>query len=363
MRLFIKLLAGGLVAGLAAVAFMLYYQYRLFEESSVQIPSGETTVFEVKPGSNIRQVARQLDEAGILPRNPFIDADLLLVAQARLTETATRIKAGEYELEAGMKPLDILERFVGGKTLQYQLGIVEGRTFKELVQSVRSNPSLVQTLTDTDYQNLLPKLGGSSGMAAEGWFFPDTYNFPRGTSDLDVLKRSYQTMQDYLLKAWDGREPHPLIKTPYEALILASIVEKETGMPDERPMIARVFLTRLEKGMMLQTDPTVIYGLGDAYDGNIRKKDLQTDTPWNTYTRTGLPPTPIATPSKAAIDAVLHPAATPYLYFVATGTGDGRHYFSESYDEHRKAVNQYLQNDKANQASSASGAVTQTGSN
>ena len=151
------------------------------------------------------------------------------------------------------------------------------------------------------------------------------------------------------MQAWERRTPHPLIKTPYEALVLASLVEKETGMPDERPLIARVFLTRLEKNMLLQTDPAVIYGMGEAYDGNIRKKDLETDTPWNTYTRTGLPPTPIATPSKAAIDAVMHPVETDYLYFVATGTGDGRHFFSENYEQHRKAVAQYLANDKKRQ--------------
>ncbi|WP_298609347.1 endolytic transglycosylase MltG [uncultured Thiothrix sp.] len=338
----------GIVAGLA------YQQYQAFIQQPIQLPSNQPTSFEVKAGTNIRQVAQQLLAAEILPKTSVIPAEYLFLAQARFTEQASKLKAGEYALEPNMTTGDLLARLASGKTLQYQLGIIEGHTFKELVKAVQTHPNIKQTLSAEDYKNLMPKLGGASGESAEGWFYPDTYNFPRGSTDVDVLKRSYQVMYDYLMKAWEQREPHPLIKTPYQALILASLVEKETGMPDERPMIARVFLTRLERNMLLQTDPAVIYGMGDAYDGNIRKKDLETDTPWNTYTRTGLPPTPIATPSKAAIDAVMHPAKTNYLYFVATGTGDGRHFFSETYEAHRKAVNQYLANDKKRQQGTAS---------
>ncbi|HPY40724.1 MAG TPA: endolytic transglycosylase MltG, partial [Thiolinea sp.] len=319
---------------------------------TIQVVANPPTTFEVKPGSNIRQVTQQLVEANLLPNNTLIPAEYLFLAQARLTDNAGKLKAGEYALDPSMTPGDLLSRLASGKTLQYQLGIIEGHTFKEIAKAVQANPNIKQTLSPDDYKNIMPKLGGAIGESAEGWFYPDTYNFPRGSTDIEVLKRSHQAMQDYLMKAWEQREPNALIKTPYQALILASLVEKETGMSDERPMIARAFLTRLEKNMLLQTDPAVIYGIGDAYDGNIRKKDLETDTPWNTYTRTGLPPTPIATPSKAAIDAVMHPAKTNYLYFVATGTGNGRHFFSETYEEHRKAVNQYLANDKKRQQGS-----------
>lgn len=348
MRFVLKLvLVLVILAGIAAG--LLYQQYQAFTQASLPLTNDQPTTFEVKPGATIRQVTQQLIAAELLPKTSLIPAEYLFLAQARLTEQANKLKAGEYPLEPPMTSGDLLARLTSGKTLQYQLAIIEGHTFKELVKAIQTHPHIKQTLSPEDYKNLMPKLGGATGESAEGWFYPDTYNFPRGSSDIEVLKRSYQAMYDYLLKAWEQREPHPLIKTPYQALILASLVEKETGMPDERPMIARVFLTRLEKNMLLQTDPAVIYGMGDAYDGNIRKKDLETDTPWNTYTRTGLPPTPIATPSKAAIDAVMHPAKTNYLYFVATGTGDGRHFFSETYEAHRKAVNQYLENDKKRQ--------------
>lgn len=338
----------GIAAGFA------YQQYQAFTQQRLTIMANQPVSFEVKAGSTIRQVTQQLIQADLLPKNTLIPAEYLFLAQARLTDKASKLKAGEYPLEPKMTTGDLLTRFASGKTLQYQLGIIEGHTFKELVNTIQAHPNIKQTLSAQDYQDLMPKLGGATGESAEGWFYPDTYNFPRGSSDLEVLKRSHQAMSEYLMKAWEQRVPHPLIKTPYQALVLASLVEKETGMPDERPMIARVFLTRLEKNMLLQTDPAVIYGMGDTYDGNIRKKDLEADTPWNTYTRTGLPPTPIATPSKAAIDAVMHPAETNYLYFVATGTGDGRHFFSENYENHRKAVNQYLANDKKRQQGTTS---------
>ncbi|MFI0399182.1 MAG: endolytic transglycosylase MltG [Thiolinea sp.] len=348
MRFVLKIVLG-LILILGVMAATAYQQYQSFLQQSINLTAHQPATFEVKAGSNIRQVTQQLIAADLLPKSNLIPAEYLFLAHARLTEQASKLKAGEYALEVGMKPTDLLARLASGKTLQYQLGIIEGHTFKEIAKAVQANPNIKQTLTAADYNNLMPKLGGAIGESTEGWFYPDTYNFPRGSSDVEVLKRSYQAMYDYLMEAWEQREPHPLIKTPYQALVLASLVEKETGTPEERPMIARVFLTRLEKKMLLQTDPAVIYGMGDAYDGNIRKKDLETDTPWNTYTRAGLPPTPIATPSKAAIDAVMHPVQTNYLYFVATGTGDGRHFFSETYEQHRKAVTQYLENDKKRQ--------------
>lgn len=346
---FVSKLVLFLVIVVGIVAGIFYQQYQSFIQQPISITANQPLSFEVKSGSHIRQVTQQLAEADLLPKTILIPADYLFLVQAHLTQQANKLKAGEYALESGMTTAELLTRLTSGKALQYQLGIIEGHTFKELVKAVQMHPHIKQTLSTADYKNLMPKLGGAIGESAEGWFYPDTYNFPRGSTDLEVLKRSHQAMRTYLMQAWEQREPHPLIKTPYEALVLASLVEKETGMPDERPLIARVFLTRLEKNMLLQTDPAVIYGIGDAYDGNIRKKDLETDTPWNTYTRAGLPPTPIATPSKAAIDAVMHPVKTNYLYFVATGTGDGRHFFSESYEEHRKAVTQYLANDKKRQ--------------
>jgi UPF0755 protein len=337
MKLLAKLFSVLFILVGASAAF-LWYQYDQFRQTPLNI-TPETTHFEIKPGSTIRQVANQLEANKLLPYG------LLFVAHARLEGKADQIKAGEYQLEAGMKPDDLLKKFISGQVLQYQLGIIEGKRFKDIVADMRKHPNIEQTLTDTDLQNIMPKLGAVAGMQPEGWFWPDKYNFPRKTTDLEFLQRSHKTMQDYLDKAWAMRVPHPKITTPYEALILASIVEKETGLPEERPLIARVFLNRLEKGMLLQTDPTVIYGIGDKYDGNIRKADLQTDTPYNTYTRTGLPPTPIATPSKAAIDAVMHPVDSKALYFVATTPG-GVSQFSETLDEHNRAVQQYIVNRK-----------------
>lgn len=336
----------------AGGGYLLWQQYENF--LAKPLPTRADSVFTIKPGSNIRRVAKDLRTAGILPPvqlagfNIAEGSELMLVAHSRLEEKAAQIKAGEYALQAGMLPDELLDLFISGKTLQYQIGFVEGRRFTDIVTRIKQHPDLKQTLTDADYADIMAKLGAPAGTLPEGWFFPDTYNFPRNTTDFEVLKRSYATMRDYLQSAWEKRTPQAdeLLKTPYNALILASIVEKETGVPDERPLIAGVFLNRLKINMMLQTDPTVIYGMGERYQGNIRKKDLRRDTPYNTYTRKGLPPTPIATVGKAAIDAVFNPEATDMLYFVATGKGDGRHYFSKTYREHKKAVIKYQLNGK-----------------
>lgn len=343
------IVAGILLILLGAGAAYGYQQYQAFLSQPVAL-ADENTTFTIESGSNIRKVARQLAAKNILPESgiPYVKSEQLFMAHARLTEQASKLKAGEYALESGMTADDLLARFTSGKTIQYQISFIEGRSFKEIISSVQSHPDLVQTLTAEDYAQLMTKLGAPEGTHPEGWFFPDTYNFPKGTTDLQVLQRSYDTMVKTLTAAWeeyDGGSPH--LKTPYDALILASIVEKETGVADERPLIAQVFLSRLKIGMLLQTDPTVIYGMGESYDGNIRKKDLRTDTPYNTYTRKGLPPTPIATPGKAALDAVFNPEPTDALYFVATGLGDGRHYFSKNYKQHRKAVIKYQLNGKA----------------
>lgn len=341
MKFLFKLFVSIVVLTLGG-GFVLWQQYQHFLQTPLQL--ADNRVFEVKQGSNIRHVAETLESMGVL------QPDWMFVAHARLTNKADKLKAGEYQLTPGMKPDDILSTFVGGQALQYQLIIPEGKTFNALRASIEAHPTLEKTLSDADYTNIMQKLGAPTGTQPEGWFYPDTYNFPRKTTDLAFLQRSYKAMQTYLQQAWEGREPNPHLKTPYDALILASIVEKETGLPEERPLVARVFLNRLEKGMLLQTDPSVIYGLGDKYDGNIRKTDLQADTPYNTYTRAGLTPTPIATPSKAAIDAVLHPAQSNVLYFVATTPG-GPSKFSVTLDEHNKAVQQYILNRQKQQES------------
>ncbi len=345
-RFFIVL--GVLVLLAGAAAAYGYQQYQLFLDKPVHLV-GEDNTFNIESGSNIRKVARQLAAQNVLPATniPYLKPEWLFIAHARVTEQASKIKAGEYPLEKGMNTDDLLKRFTSGKTIQYQIGFIEGRSYKEIINSVKSHPHLVQTLTEADYAQLMEKLGAPQGTHPEGWFFPDTYNFPKGTTDLDVLQRSYDTMVKTLAAMWDKYEGgSPYLKTSYDALILASIVEKETGVPDERPLIAQVFLSRLKKGMLLQTDPTVIYGMGEGYDGNIRKKDLRRDTPYNTYTRKGLPPTPISTVGKAALDAVFNPQETTALYFVATGLGDGRHFFSDNYKQHRKAVIKYQLNGK-----------------
>ena len=298
--------------------------------------------FEIKKGSNIRKVAKDLEQ-----RNLFKPA-FAFILLAKLSGQDRKIKAGEFALKRGMTAIEVLELFTSGKTIQYQTTIIEGHTFKELVKVIKADPNLKQTLSDDDYKNIMKLMQTKEGdqySNPEGWFFPDTYSYPKNTTDLQFLRRSHQVMLEKLKKGWAEREPHSALKTPYDALILASIVEKETGQSHERPVIAKVFLNRLEKGMMLQTDPTIIYGLGDKFDGNIRKRDLQNDNPYNTYTRTGLVPTPITTPSAEDLDAVFHPAQSDALYFVAKG--DGTSYFSKTYSEHKKAVIRYqLKGDK-----------------
>lgn len=322
-----------LLAG-SAVAFLAYKEYQSFIDTAVAVEL-DNRIFTVEKGSSFSKVAKQLETKKLVK-----SANLFkILAKSRKQES--KLKTGEYELPETVRPVELLDILTSGRSLQYKQVIIEGKSYKQLVESIKKNPNLQQTLSDDDYASIMEKLG-SDFSKPEGMFFPDTYNFPRNTTDMQFLQRSYDDMQNFIQKAWDNREPHPNIKTPYEALILASIVEKETGHEAERPMIARVFLNRLEKDMMLQTDPTVIYGMGDNYKGNIRKKDLRSDNPFNTYTRYGLPPTPIATPGREAINAVMHPPEGDALYFVAKG--DGTSYFSKTYAEHRKAVIKYLLN-------------------
>jgi UPF0755 protein len=256
----------------------------------------------------------------------------------KLLQKEQFLQAGSYTLNKNISPYQLLLSLNHGKTTQGSITFIEGRTFEQMRQKLAINDAVKQTIAGLPEPEIL-KLIGSPHSVAEGLFFPDTFYFDRNTTDINLLKISYNAMQSKLEKAWQGRDQGLPYKTSYQALIMASIIEKETGKASERPMIAGVFLNRLRIGMRLQTDPTVIYGMGLRFDGNIRKKDLAIDTPYNTYTRSGLPPTPIAMPGLAAIEAALHPANTKALYFV--GKGDGSHAFSNSLDEHNRAVAKY----------------------
>jgi UPF0755 protein len=249
-----------------------------------------------------------------------------------------RLKAGEYQLRGDMTPVDALRLLESGRVLQYRFTILEGTRFADLRRSLRADPVLQQTLDGLDDAEVLVRVGAAQSQP-EGLFLPETYQFPRGFSDLELLQRAYWAMQRELERQWAQRDDDLPLRDPYEALILASVVEKESGQIDEQPQVAGVFINRLRIGMRLQSDPTVIYGLGDAFDGNLRRVDLRTDTPYNSYTRGGLPPTPIALPGPAAIRAVLQPESTEAFYFVARG--DGRHHFSRTLAEHNRAVARY----------------------
>ena len=288
--------------------------------------------FSLMQGSSLTSAARQMQQVGILP------SDWMFVWLARLLGKATEIKAGTYNLEFPVTPLQLLNILSKGQVAQGKLVIIEGWTFNQLRAALNDNPAILHDSAKLPESELLQRLGVAE-KRAEGLFFPDTYYFSSGTSDLVLLKRAYQTMQAHLQKSWLKRASNLPLKSPYQALILASIVEKETGRASDRGMIAAVFINRLHKGMMLQTDPTVIYGMGKKFDGNLRSRDLLTDTPYNTYIRAGLPPTPIALPGLASMQATLHPEPIDALYFVARG--DGSSEFSKTLTQHNRAVDRY----------------------
>jgi len=303
-----------------------YYAYR-------PLPLPATPYeFELKQGANLRNMARQLQQAGLL------ENDSAFVWLVRLMGKSSQIKAGYYALERPVTPLELLAIFSKGEVIQRRLIVIEGWTFKQFREALNINPDLKHTTLDLSDAEILQQIGATESHP-EGLFFPDTYRFAAGTRDLVIFKRAYQTMQQHLQTAWEGRDGNLPFHSPYEALILASIVEKETGTPVDRPMVAGVFVNRLKKNMRLQTDPTVIYGIGKKFDGNLRKRDLLADTPYNTYIRSGLTPTPIALPGMAALQATLHPVPTDALYFVARG--DGSSQFSSSLRQHNRAVTEY----------------------
>lgn len=286
----------------------------------------------IKPKSGLRSIANQLVEQKVLS-NPWP-----FIVLAKLLKKEPFLQAGDYTLNKNITPYQLLLSLNHGKTTQGSITFIEGKTFKQMRQKLLENDAVkntIQSLSDAKVMAIV----GKGEPYAEGLFFPDTFYFDRGTADTVILKRAYDSMQAKLNKSWQNKAANLPYKNSYEVLIMASIIEKETGKASERAMIAGVFLNRLRIGMRLQTDPTVIYGMGDRFDGNIRRKDLQTDTPHNTYTRHGLPPTPIAMPGLASIEAALHPEETKALYFV--GRGDGSHAFSNSLAEHNRAVVKY----------------------
>ncbi|MCW0208405.1 MAG: endolytic transglycosylase MltG, partial [Achromobacter sp.] len=295
--------------------------------------SADKIDFVVDPGSSPRTVARALNEAGVPMWEPGF------VWMARLSELDKQMKAGGYQAINGDTPWRLLERLARGDMTQRQITFLEGWTYRQIRQALRANPDVKQTLGDTTDEELMERLG-SDIQHPEGLFFPDTYIFTPGSTDFDLLRRAYQEGQRILRDTWAQRQPDIPVSTPYEALVLASIIEKETGHGPDRRRVSGVFTNRLKVGMLLQTDPTVIYGMGDAYQGRIRKRDLQTDTPWNTYTRPGLPPTPIAAAGRAALLAAVQPEQHKFLFFVSRGNGTSE--FSVNLSEHNRNVSRYI---------------------
>ncbi|MCK4704083.1 MAG: endolytic transglycosylase MltG [Gammaproteobacteria bacterium] len=323
------------IASLVFVAVILL-AFILITKQTMATPNAlsESQIIEIKPGATIRSLAVQLEQHNL------VKCPKLLILWTRLNGDAKRIQVGEYIVQPATTLSALMDDITSGRVRQYSLKLLEGWTFKEFMQAINSHDAIKHELTDLSQKEILERLK-IKHEHPEGLFFPETYNIHKNISDIDVLKRAYALTKKTLHDLWDGRDQGLPFETPYEALILASIVEKESAVEEERTLIAGVFINRLRKNMRLQTDPTVIYGMGDNYKGDIRFRDLRNDTPYNTYTRGGLPPTPIAMPGLGAIKAVMHPAKTDYLYFVAFSDNSGRHKFSSTLEEHNKAVDKY----------------------
>ena len=328
---FIKRLFGWSLLGVLLAIAILVFQLLRFQHGSIILPQ-QQAVFLIESGSNIKSIAQDLSLQQII-NDPW-----LFILLAKLKGVETRVRAGEYQIESGQTADELLELFTRGNSIQYSFTVIEGWSFRQLLAAIAEDPILIHTLQDKTDQEIMNLLGYPE-QHPEGLFFPDTYRFPKGTRDIDFLRRSYEVMQNHLRREWEQRAPDLPLKSSYEALILASIIEKETGAAFERPLISAVFTERLRRNMRLQTDPTIIYGLGEAFDGDIRFRDLKKDTPYNTYLHSGLTPTPIALPGLEAIRSALHPAESDALYFVSKG--DGTHQFSATLDEHNAAVQKY----------------------
>ncbi len=325
LKLLLFLLVGlGLTVG-ALVAYTMHW-------NGQPLPLQEDTRVELRPGQSFAAFAETLGDAGYLSRPS------LWTMLARVTGAARRVQAGEYWLRVGDTPAVLLDRLLRGEVAVYEVTLLEGWTVRRALSELAAQETLTHELQSVNESTLLGVLGLPEGHA-EGLFFPDTYRFERGTTDSEILRRAYRKLQDELAVRWEGRDAGLPYQTPYEALIVASLIEKETGREEDRASIAQVFATRLRKGMRLQTDPSVIYGIGEGFDGDLTRAHLKTDTPYNTYTRSGLPPTPIALAGARSLDAALHPAAGDFLYFVSRG--DGTSHFSVSLEEHEAAVRRY----------------------
>ena len=332
----LKALFALVVVGLLA-AGGYFYVYATTPVAAGKLPAE----FEIAPGMRLRAATRRIEAAGVGIGRPQFE---LL---ARALGRAEDVKAGSYELAAAPTPLELLDKLTRGDVTQAEVRFIEGWTFRQIRAALDESPFVRHDMQGLAEAQVLQKLGAGE-TRADGLLFPDTYLFAKGASDLRVLRRAYRAMQRHLAREWESRDPSTPYKTPYEALIMASIVEKETGRAAERDMIAGALVNRLRIGMLLQVDPAVIYGLGEAFDGNLRKTHLLADGPYNTYTRAGLPPTPIAAPSLASLRAALRPAKTGALYYVARG--DGSSEFSRTLDEHNRAVRKYQLNGGRSQA-------------
>ncbi|HVT35852.1 MAG TPA: endolytic transglycosylase MltG [Nevskiaceae bacterium] len=328
-----RFLAGILLVPLLLAAAALLAWRDAQGTLAAPLPITEKFIYEIPVGAPLQQVIADLRQRGVV-----LDRRLGLYLRIYAEVKKLNLRAGEYELTPGISAIELLTTFASGKTLLHELRIVEGWTFAQAMKVIAADPDLAHSLEGKSPEQVMAQLGYTDTFA-EGRLFPDTYRFPKGLSDITFLRRAAATMDAMLQKEWDGRDADLPYASPADALIMASIVEKETGQASERPEVAGVFVNRLRSGMKLQTDPTIIYGLGPAFDGNLRKIDLETDGPYNTYTRAGLPPTPICLPGRASLHAVLHPAQTKALYFVSRG--DGTHVFSETYDAHSAAVQKF----------------------
>ena len=321
-----------LLALSAAAGWWLYRDYQGFVDRPIAMADREH-LFEVRRGDSFRDVLAGLRRLGIHEGH-----DLYWRALAWELGVMRRLQVGEYAIEHDISPRELLRRLERGDVVQYRFTLIPGWNLRELRAALASDPVLVQQLPGLSDDSLMSQLG-SPGLAAEGQFLPETYQFTRGASDLDILRRAHLALRSTLQQVWEQRAPGLPLETPEQVLVLASIIEKETGRAGERREIAGVFVRRLKLGMRLQTDPTVIYGVGASFDGNLTRRHLETDTPWNTYTRAGLPPTPIALASPAALRAAVDPAPGDSLYFVSKG--DGSHQFSRTLAEHNAAVRRY----------------------
>jgi len=333
----LKLFNRGLpvIFAIASIVLLVgfYFSAKIYSEMHEELTLTESETIVFSRGSSIRTLANQLIEKDLLENKNYF------LIWGKLNRQETRLQAGEYIITPGLTLAKLLEKMVAGDVVQHEIALIEGYTFRQILETIQQSPVVTKQLENLSDEEIMAALG-HEGEHPEGRFYPDTYYISRGVTDTELLSRAYDEMAVILQEEWQQREENLPLKSAYEALILASIVEKESAIAEERPLIAGLFTNRLRKKMRLQTDPTVIYGI-ENYDGNIRFRDLRKDTPYNTYTRNGLPPTPIALPGREAIHATLHPDKTKYLYFVAYGDGSGKHVFSTNLKDHEKAVDRY----------------------